>query len=79
MKNATDANVEVDLEVPLMDPLRRVQSVTVHYLRNDLLRDQPQADASGSWPPLPDSQRATLRIEGTRAVEIHRRARNRQG
>lgn len=68
MKNVTDANAEVEIEVPLLDPLRRLQSVTVHYLRNDLLQDQPQADAAGNWPPLPDGQRVSLRIEGSKAV-----------
>jgi predicted Zn finger-like uncharacterized protein len=67
-RNMTDANAEIEVEVPLIDPLGRIQSVTVHYLRSDLAPDNPQPDKAGAWPELAGSQRVALRLDGRRAV-----------
>jgi hypothetical protein len=63
-----DANVEVEVEVSLIDPLKRLGPVIVHYLRSDLVKVKPQTDPTGSWPELAGAQRLTLRVDGLRAV-----------
>jgi S1-C subfamily serine protease len=63
-----NANAQIEVEVALIDPLRRIRSVSMHYLRSDLVRDHTQADRSGAWPELPGSQRLALRLDGRRAV-----------
>jgi S1-C subfamily serine protease len=64
----TDADARVEVEVPLIDPLRRIQAVTVHYLRSDLVKENPQPDQAGAWSELAGAQRLTLRLDGNRAV-----------
>src|SRR5205814_210235 len=44
------ANAEVEVEVALIDPLRRVRSVSVNYLRSDLVRRFASRRASRRRP-----------------------------
>jgi S1-C subfamily serine protease len=69
IKGIGDAKpVEVTVEVPLLDPLKRLGPVALHYVRSDLLREKPQPDKEANWPELVGAQRLALRVEGTRAV-----------
>jgi predicted Zn finger-like uncharacterized protein len=67
-RGVTDANAEVEVQVQVIDPLRRIQSVAVHYLRSDLVKDNPRPEGHGNWPELPGAQRLALRLDGSRAV-----------
>ncbi len=67
-KSVNAANAEVEVDVRLIDPLKRIQSVTVHYLRADLVKDNPLADKDGNWPELPGTQRVQLRLDRQRAM-----------
>jgi hypothetical protein len=67
-KGAGDAGVVVEVEVPLIDPLKRLGPVAVRYLRSDLVKDKPQPDPGGTWPELPGAQHLDLRAEGLRVV-----------
>jgi S1-C subfamily serine protease len=68
LQGTTSANVEIAVEAALIDPLKRIGSVTVNYIRSDLVRENPQPDKSGAWPELANSQRLTMRLDGRRAV-----------
>jgi hypothetical protein len=67
-RNVTAANADIEVEVPLIDPLRRIRSVTVHYLRSDLAPNNPQPGKAGTWPELAGAQSVALRLDGPRAV-----------
>jgi len=64
----TGVNPEVEVEVAVIDPLGRVKDVAVHYLRQDLVKNQPQRQPGGTWPELAGGQKLVLRRDGLRAV-----------
>jgi hypothetical protein len=68
LKNATNANADIEVEVALIDPMKRLRSVSVHYLRSDLVKNNPAANEGGDWPELPGARQLTLRLEGRRAI-----------
>jgi S1-C subfamily serine protease len=62
-RSTSGATAEVEVFVQLIDPLKRIGSVAIHYRRTDLVKDNLQPDKDGNWPELPGSQRVQLRIE----------------
>src|SRR5262249_1885718 len=64
----TGVNPEVEVEAAVIDPLGRVKDVAVHYLRQDLVKNQPQRQPGGTWPELAGGQKLVLRRDGLRAV-----------
>src|SRR5262249_45282039 len=62
------ANTEVAVEVPLIDPFRRIESVPVRYLRSDLSKDMPQPDKQGRWPEMQGASRLALKTDGQLAT-----------
>jgi hypothetical protein len=58
---------DVEVEAKLLDPLRRITSVSLLYLRTD---SAPPAapNAQGRWDPLPGAQQLPLKIEEQKAV-----------
>jgi S1-C subfamily serine protease len=59
---------QVEVAVPLIDPLSAIRTVTVHYLPAEQAEKAGPSDPDGNWPELPGSRRAPLRLVGTRAV-----------
>src|SRR5215218_431739 len=60
-------DTDIDVEVPLIDPLKRIASVDVHYVRSQI----HGGGASGrhvNWSPLPGAVSVGLRLDGRRAV-----------
>jgi predicted Zn finger-like uncharacterized protein len=62
----------VEVEVPVIDPLNRVRSVVVGYLRADLVQKQPRPQKGGGWSELSGALRLAMRREGQRAVVVLR-------
>jgi S1-C subfamily serine protease/regulation of enolase protein 1 (concanavalin A-like superfamily) len=63
-----DGAAEVDVEVPLLDPLHKLQAVELRHARQDALREMPRPDRDGNWSDLPGAERVTLRMAGGKAV-----------
>lgn len=63
---AADGKVEVELEVPLTDPLGKVRSVGVRVLRKADLPADWRKPADAPWPALPGAVQADLTV-GPRA------------
>src|SRR5262249_41212320 len=59
---------EVIVAVRLVDPLQKIQSVTVHYIRRASLKEQPKQDARGRWTLLAGAEKVEAKIEGQRAL-----------
>lgn len=53
---------ELQATVDLIDPLRQVRNLAIHYVRADTLKEKPQPDKDGSWSLLPQSQRLDLTV-----------------
>ncbi|MBL8796723.1 MAG: trypsin-like peptidase domain-containing protein [Planctomycetia bacterium] len=60
---------ELQATVDLIDPLRQVRNLAVHYVRADTLKEKPQPDKDGIWSLLPQTQRLDL------SVNHHQKAR----
>jgi S1-C subfamily serine protease len=58
---------ELLVEAQLLDPMNRLRAVTVHYVKASQVRQPPQAVRDGTWPMLPESQKAGLRIAAQQA------------
>jgi hypothetical protein len=65
--NAKKGTAEIQVEVMLVDPMKKIQAVTVHYRRAEDGMQEPPANPDGSWPRLPDSQTADLKIDAQKA------------
>jgi regulation of enolase protein 1 (concanavalin A-like superfamily) len=57
---------EVEIEVPCLDPLHKIQALELRHARKDALKDGPAADKDGNWPLLPGSEKVELRMEGSK-------------
>jgi S1-C subfamily serine protease/phage FluMu protein Com len=67
-RGTRDDTVEVEVEVPLIDPLKRLESVTVYYLRSDLVQAPAGPNQESNLAKLASAQRLALRLDGQRAV-----------
>ncbi len=65
---ASGSAAEVEVAVHLIDPLKAIRTVTVHYLPADQAGKTGPSDPDGTWPELPGARQAPLRLVGTRAV-----------
>jgi S1-C subfamily serine protease len=59
---------ETIVEARLLDPLQKVQTVSVLYVRAAGLKEQTKPDAKGQWAALPGAEKVNAKIEGQRAV-----------
>jgi regulation of enolase protein 1 (concanavalin A-like superfamily) len=59
-----DGTAELEVEVPCIDPLRKITSIAVRHVRKDALKKAPRASKDGVWPELPGSARVELKIAG---------------
>src|SRR5262249_39551997 len=58
---------DIEIEAKLLDPLRKISNVTLHYLRSDAV-PPTQPNAKGLWEPLAGAQQLPLKIEDQKAV-----------
>lgn len=61
-------SAEVEIEVPLIDPLHQLQSVELRHVRKDALKATPQSGSDGSWADLPGSVKVPAKIDSGKAV-----------
>jgi len=63
-----DGVANVVVEVRLIDPLmENIKSVSIHYVREDTLKERPKPDQNGLWQRLPDAQTVELQLQGRTA------------
>jgi S1-C subfamily serine protease len=67
-RSVQDGVAQVGVEVRLIDPLNRVRSVAVHYVRADAMRGNPSRNPNGSWPPMGGSQQVDLSLDQQKAA-----------
>jgi uncharacterized protein (TIGR03067 family) len=67
MPGETEAHVHV--EAALIDPMRKLRLVQVHYLRTDQ-GQLPKAEADGRWPALLGAQKTELTIKDNLASAL---------
>jgi regulation of enolase protein 1 (concanavalin A-like superfamily) len=63
-----NGSAELEIEVPLLDPLHQLQAVELRHVRKDTLKQMPHADRDGKWPDLPDAEKVGVKIEGSKAI-----------
>jgi S1-C subfamily serine protease len=59
---------EAVVEARLLDPLQKIQTISVHYVRAAGLKEQTKPDAKGQWAALAGAEKVDARIEGQRAT-----------
>jgi hypothetical protein len=59
---------EVLVDMRLFDPLQKIKTVAVHFVRRAAVKEQLKQDAKGRWPPLPGAEKVDAKIEGQRAT-----------
>jgi S1-C subfamily serine protease len=57
----------MEIEVQLVDPLRKIREVAIRYQRMEEGMAAPRANADGTWPALAGSQKLNLNIDGQKA------------
>jgi S1-C subfamily serine protease len=62
------AAAEIDVQVHLVDPMRRIKEVAVHYQKAEDGMAEPPANADGSWPALHGAKRLKLTLEAQKAT-----------
>jgi S1-C subfamily serine protease/regulation of enolase protein 1 (concanavalin A-like superfamily) len=55
---------ELEVEVPVIDPLGKIKSIGLRHVRKDALAKVPQAGKDGLWSELPGSKKVELTFEG---------------
>ena len=61
-------SAELEVEVPLIDPLHKIKTVEIRYVRNDAIKELPQVDKTGNWSSLPGAETIAMKIEDGKAV-----------
>src|SRR5204863_342969 len=59
---------EVQVEIPLIDPLGKLKAVELRHVRKDALKDPPRADKEGNWPELATAEKTEVKVVDARAV-----------
>src|SRR5262249_13327870 len=59
---------ELEVNVNLVDPLRKIKEVAVRYRKSERGMADPAANADGSWPALEGAERLRLNFEGQKAT-----------
>jgi S1-C subfamily serine protease len=55
-------------EALLNDPLNKLKSLEIRYVRKENLKEMPKADKDGNWPELPGADKAELKVDGQKAA-----------
>ncbi len=61
-------SAELEIEVPLIDPLHQLQAVELRHVRKDVLKETLQTGRDGAWPDLPGAVKVPVKIEGGKAI-----------
>ena len=61
-------SAEVEIEVPLIDPMGNVKRVEVGYARKTGAKELPEKDQSGHWPKLEGTESVPVKIENGKAI-----------
>ena len=67
-RTVQDGIADMSAEVLLIDPLRKIKSVSLHYLPDTEVKEPLKPDRHGVWPCLPNAQQVVLRLDGPRAA-----------
>jgi S1-C subfamily serine protease/regulation of enolase protein 1 (concanavalin A-like superfamily) len=59
---------ELEVEVPLIDPMGYVKKVDVLFVNKDAAKAAPDKDASGAWPKLASAESVTIPITNGKAT-----------
>jgi hypothetical protein len=59
---------ETIVEARLLDPLQKIKTVSVLYVRSAGLKEQTKPDAKGQWAPLAGAEKVDARIDGQKAT-----------
>jgi S1-C subfamily serine protease len=59
---------EIDVQVHLIDPMRRIKQVAVHYKKAEDGQAEPAANADGSWSLLPGAKKLPLSLAEQKAT-----------
>lgn len=63
-----NGSAELEIEVPLIDPLHQLQKVELRHVRKDALKTDLQRGPDGAWPDLPGAVKVPVTIEGGKAI-----------
>jgi S1-C subfamily serine protease/regulation of enolase protein 1 (concanavalin A-like superfamily) len=63
-----NGSAELEIEVPLIDPLHQLQKVELRHVRKDALKQTPQSGPDGAWPDLSGAVKVPVTIEGGKAI-----------
>jgi len=63
---STDNKMVLEARVELVDPLKKVQSASLHFVRVDSLKEKPKPNKFGNWSLLPGTQRVALKFVDSR-------------
>jgi S1-C subfamily serine protease len=61
-------SAELGFEIPLIDPMRKIKTLELRYVRRDGLKELPQVDMAGNWSDLPGAEIAPVKIDNGKAV-----------
>jgi S1-C subfamily serine protease/regulation of enolase protein 1 (concanavalin A-like superfamily) len=59
---------QLEIEVPFIDPLRKIKSIAVRHVSRSALKKAPLADKEGVWPELYGSEKVLLKLERGKGV-----------
>jgi S1-C subfamily serine protease/regulation of enolase protein 1 (concanavalin A-like superfamily) len=63
-----NGSAELEIEVPLIDPLHQLQSVELRHVRKDAVKEAVETRPDGNWPDLPSAVKVPVKIEGGKTV-----------
>jgi LSD1 subclass zinc finger protein len=66
-RSINNGPAEPFVEARLLDPLQKIQTVSVLYVRS-AGKDQAKPDAKGQWAPLPGAEKMDAKIDGLRVI-----------
>jgi S1-C subfamily serine protease len=58
-----EGKAEVQVSLRMIDPLDKIRSATIHYIRVEKGADKPKPQADGTWAVLPGAEKAELKLE----------------
>jgi S1-C subfamily serine protease len=60
----SNTTIDVEIETPLIDPLRRMRSVEILYLPAGSLKEKPKTDGETLWTEMAGADKVALKIDG---------------
>src|SRR5262249_44099094 len=59
-KSVSGGTADVEVQVPVVDPMNRIKPQALHYVRTDPQKQNLAPNADGTWPEMPGTQRVDL-------------------